>query len=188
MKKLWMLPVLIFTFGCLSVSAQPPLVENLKLQTHSARGGLAPLFRRLSEARVPGWIGYSVPGVPGHLPGCCGSCNAPRPCRLEGKEWWGNGDSECREKRLATNPGLVILFRIGTTGLEELRVSSEDCHLDAGGLAFHWLEDVKPSESIAMIATLCSGRDPEDDKHHVVDPAVMAIALHGDSEADTVMA
>ncbi len=187
MKRLWMFPILISAFGCLSLSAQPPVIENSQLQTHSARGGLAPLFRSLSEAGVPGWIGYSVPGVRDHLPSCCGNCNAPRPCQLEGKEWWGNGDSHCREKRLATNPGVVVLFRIGKTGLEKLRVSAQDCELDAGGMPFHWVDDVKPSESIALLTTLCSGRNPEDDKHSVVDGAVMAIALHEDSESDTVM-
>jgi len=188
MKRVLIVSVLM-AFGCLTLSAQPPLVENSKVQTHSARGGLAPLFRSLSEQTGgPAWIGYSVPGVRGHLPGCCGKCDTPRPCRLEGKEWWGSGERECREKQAATDPGLVMLFRIGAAGLEKVRVSAQDCQLNAGGLPFHWLEDVKPTESIAMLTTLCSGKDPDDEKKHaLVDPAVMAIAMHRDPEADAVM-
>ena len=35
----------------------------------------------------------------------------------------------------------------------KIRVVSEDCTIDAGGLPLVWLTDVKPAESVAMLTT-----------------------------------
>jgi HEAT repeat protein len=52
-----------------------------------------------------------------------------------------------------------------------------DCAIDAGGVPVHWLSDVKPAESVALLATFVRQQKP--DGHS----ALRAIALHAAPEA-----
>lgn len=61
---------------------------------------------------------------------------------------------------------------------------SEDCALDAGGLPFWWLSDVRAAESVALLAGFVAGADES-----VRSAAVAAIAFHAGPEAlDTLIA
>jgi hypothetical protein len=48
----------------------------------------------------------------------------------------------------------VILFRVVNHSVERIRALSPDCEIDAGGVPVHWLNDVKPPESVALLASL----------------------------------
>src|ERR1700682_3905637 len=66
-----------------------------------------------------------------------------------------------------------------------VKVASEDCVLDAGGLGFVWVADVKPAESVAFLAAYVR-EDSADggEKHSIGNEALMAIAVHDGREAE----
>ncbi len=175
-----------------------PKVTNAKLETHAVQGSLEREFRALVEQQAaPAWIGYAVPQVAGDRTVCCGNswagkgggvrrCDA---CRLE------HGDdgvnvTNVGEKtvRLEGPQELFVLFRAEAKRVEKIRVASEDCELDAGGLRFVWLTSVKPAESVALLSGYAAAGDSDAGaKEDVAQGALMAVALHGDASADRAL-
>ena len=79
-------------------------------------------------------------------------------------------DSRSDDKRQAAHDGKagrlaqsVILLRAEKHRVMKIRVVSEECALDAGGLPLVWLTEVKPAESVAMLTTFV--RDGNLDDH-----------------------
>jgi len=70
--------------------------------------------------------------------------------------------------RLESGRQLVVLYRLEAKQVVKIRVASNDCTLDAGGLPFFWLTGVKPTDSIALLTTYVRNSDFDD---------------HGDSQA-----
>src|ERR1019366_4238641 len=68
---------------------------------------------------------------------------------------------------------------------ERIRTLSPDCEIDAGGLPLHWLSDVKPAESVALLDTFAAGR--ERGVSGLMDGALAAIAAHSDPAADAAL-
>jgi HEAT repeat protein len=81
--------------------------------------------------------------------------------------------------RLEGEIALVILIRVENNQPDQLRVTSPDCHLDAGGLPFYWLNNVPAAESIAWLKTQAAGAHGE--------AAIMAISLHQSNAADQAL-
>jgi hypothetical protein len=73
---------------------------------------------------------------------------------------------------LPGSDSLVILVRADDGRLDEMRVYSEGCRLDAGGKAVTWLEGVEPEESVDLLSQWIAGGSV------VQDEALMALALH----------
>ena len=73
--------------------------------------------------------------------------------------------------------------------MTRIRVASQDCTLDAGGLAFVWLTGVKDAESVALLEGFVrNGNFGERGGHEELGHgALTAIALHGDATADRAM-
>jgi hypothetical protein len=69
----------------------------------------------------------------------------------------------------------VILFRVESGAVERIRALSPDCEIDAGSVPVHWLADVRPADSVALLATF--------DFHE----RIMAIAMHADPAADIAL-
>jgi HEAT repeats len=194
-----------------SVFAQPERLANARVVRHSAAGGLAPLFDSLKAgAREPAWIGYTMPVV-GRPQMCCyaggvevsGSDvqGTPCGCRLEGGEAFnltsgrsdpGGTSAQAEPVRLESEPGFHVLFRVAQGGVGRVRTFSSHCALDAGGLSVHWLTEVKPAESLALLASLVAAEQKGAGKgrHHdndVGEGALAAIAFHADPGADPVL-
>ncbi len=173
----------------LSISgyAQQPRLANAQIQTRSAAGGLEREFRSLvSSQSASAWIGYAVPVVAGEHHMCCndGCCGG---CRLEEKNRTGSGSSGSATVRLEGGGNLLVLFRVEQAQVQKIRTFSEDCELDAGGLPFFWLTDVRPQESVALLAFFAKPREGEDRRHGLSDSAVAAIAFHQDPSADSTL-
>lgn len=192
-----------------TVLAEPPSVVNARLVSHSAANGLSAVFAPLAADRGPAWIGYEAPSV-GNGRMCCydggievhGSDVRGRPCgcRLEkdgsfavenrgpGKKGEATAASPVR---LESGPSFLVLFRVAQGRVGRVRTFSSDCGLDAGGLTMHWLTDVKPAESLALLASLVAkdGKDAGDDDEdrRVWDGALAAIAFHADPGADALL-
>jgi hypothetical protein len=154
--------------AALPIAAQPKLLVNAKTDTRSAAAGLERVFQELVQAQPqPAWIAYSVPTVrsSGFL-GCDyvrDSIGSPGVIHLE-----------------PPNSALV-LFRVDGNAVNRVRTVSPDCEIDAGGVPFHWLTEVAPAQSIALLASLVAQRD------RLGDGMISAIAVHADGSADPVL-
>ena len=165
-----MIPVVWALTLVLPLAAPPKLLVNAQLETGSAAGGLDRVFRPLVAAQTqPGWIGYTVPLVRGYNLGC-----------------------EYVSPEGRTAPGVihleppdhaVILFRAEAGAVTRIRALSPDCEIDAGGAPVHWLEDVRPTDSTALLETFAmavSGAQPKNRREPLRQDAVHAISVTDD--------
>jgi HEAT repeat protein len=167
-----------------------PRVENAKAETRAVAGSLDATLRGiLAQAEKPEWVGYSVDQIAGEHNACCGNwsdeggCGT---CRLEKDHDAKDGTTHADGSvKLEGARRLVVLLRLEAKQVGQIRVASEDCTLDAGGLPFVWLTGAKPAESVALLAAYVQGAEFErHDHHNVGNGALTAIALHADASAD----
>ena len=148
------------------LAAQPKLLVNAKLDTRTAAAGLEQTFRPLVTAQPqPAWIAYSVPGTRTFM-GC---------------DYVRDGWNQPGVIHLEPPDHVVILFRVDAGNIERIRTLSPDCEIDAGDLPVHWLADVKPAESVALLNTFATQRE------RYMDGAMNAIAAHSDAAADAAL-
>jgi hypothetical protein len=170
--------IVLLTASALVALAQQPPISNADLKQVSAANGLEPAIRAaVGSSGGPAWIGYAVPAIPSENNSCCWSDNN-RGCGLEGRFLGNAVATPPTPVRLEGPSHVVVLMRYEGGVAEKLRVFSPDCPLDAGGLPFHWLSGVKPSESIAMLMPWVATK---------TDSAVHAIAMHAGPEAEATL-
>ena len=173
--------------------SEMPRVESARAETRAVTGSLDATFRGiLAQAEKPEWVGYSVDEIAGDRSMCCGNWNDGAgcgTCRLEkDRESTGGTTHADGSVKLEGSRRLVVLFRLEAKQVDRIRVASEDCTLDAGGLVFLWLTGVKPSESVGLLTTYVQGAEFERHEHHNIGQgALTAIALHADASADLAM-
>jgi len=138
--------------------AQQPIVDNARLDTRPYTGSLSAMLGQFGGG--PWWAGYAEPMIPGrHGDMCDGRSNGT--VRLEGPTT------------------LVILVRMETGKVDQLKVVSIDCRLDGGGLPFHWITNVPPAESVNWLKSQVIVERP--------DRALSAIALHAGPASDQAL-
>ncbi len=170
-----------------------PRVESAKAETRAVAGTLDATFREiLAQAEKPEWVGYSVDEIAGERSVCCGNWNDESgcgTCRLEkDRDATGGTMHADGSIKLEGARRLAVLFRLEAKQMQRIRVASEDCTLDAGGLPFVWLTSVKPAESVALLTPYVQGAEFErHDHHNTGNGALTAIALHADASADKAM-
>jgi HEAT repeat protein len=173
-----------------TAAAEMPCIENAKVETQAVVGSLSATFRELAgKSAKPEWVGYSVEQIAGERSVCCGNysdsggCGT---CRLEKEHSDGGGTTSARGAvKLEGARQLVVHFRLEAKEVMRIRVASQDCTLDAGGLPFVWLTGVKPAESVALLETYVRAADFEaHGDHGLGHGALTAIALHADAGAD----
>lgn len=157
-RALWLIA------AALPLAAQPKLLVNAQTDTRSAAAGLDATFRPLVSAQ-PAWIGYSVAGVRAFL-GC---------------DYVRDGWSQPGVIHLEPPDHAVVLFRVEGGEVVRIRTLSPDCEIDAGGLAVHWLTEVNPAESVALL------RGFADRRERAGDGALTAIAVHSGAAADAAL-
>lgn len=178
-----------------ATAANQPDVVNAKFATRPVTAGLTREFRALLESLPgPAWIGYAVPLVPGDHHMCCHDCEregagiVARGCKLEGEGSFSLQSGEPGRVELEGPRQMWILFRAAGARVAKIRVFSEDCRLDAGGLPFYWLTGVHPEESVELLSGFVRGKTgsagEEDNEEHVAQGALAAIALTEDPAAD----
>jgi len=151
----------------LPLTAQPKLLVNAQVATRPVSASLDQEFRKLLAAQSqPAWIGYSVP--------------ASRNARL-GCEYVRDNFSTPGVIHLEPAKEAVVLFRVEAKEVGQIRALSMDCEIDAGGLPVHWLTGVKPTESIALLATFALDTD------RTGNGALSAIGGHMDTAAVDVL-
>ncbi len=95
-------------------------------------------------------------------------------------------NSNCSPEPL---PYAFIFFRAEEKQITKVRAYSADCALDFANLPLYWLEDVKPEQSVELLAGMVMAENTEE-THRKKDPArqaVMAIALHDTPAADATL-
>jgi HEAT repeat protein len=173
--------------------AEGPHIENAKLETRATGRSLDATMREIAEtAEKAEWVGYHVDQVAGDRGVCCnnnwndGSCGT---CRLE-KENVGTSSTTHTDGNVKLEGArqLVVLYRLEAKRVVRIQVASEDCTLDAGGLAFVWLSGVKAAESVTLLATYVRGAEFDGHgEHGTGSGALTAIALHADAAADRAL-
>ena len=162
----------------------PARVVNAKVETRSVPSGLDPSFRGLVSARqAPGWIGYSVPSIPGDRHTCDGGWDSRYgTAYLEGRNKSADAAARGGKANLEGPREMYVFFRAEAGRVQKIRVLSPECEIDGGGLPVHWLTQVNGAESVALLSTFVvpSAREKLDS---LANGALMAVALHRAPEA-----
>jgi hypothetical protein len=184
--------------GVLLVLAPSPLayaapevagLVNARTETRTAAGSLDREVKALLAARPgPFWMGYAVP-TKGKHQSCCwssgdeGGCGG---CRLEGDKGEGSFRTS-RSEPLPLEPSsrVRVLLRAEGGRVSRVRTVSEDCGLDAGGLAFVWIDGVRAGDSVAFLSSLLGASGESDQR--LADGALSAIAFTDDPAADVAL-
>jgi HEAT repeat protein len=190
----------IFIVCCAAMAtAQKPKISNAKLQELPASSGLkATIDSLVQKQTAPLWVGYRIPTAAKERTMCCfdsidGIEAAKKKCcmgcRMESEKGSSfNGTvSDCAPPEPL--PYAFIFFRAEANQITKVRVYSADCALDFANLPLYWLEDVKPEQSVELLAGM-AGAGEIDDTYRKKDPArqaVMAIAMHDTPAADAVL-
>ena len=157
----------ILLIAALPLAAQPKLLVNAQTDARSAASGLEGVFRTLLTAQPqPAWIGYSVPSVRTYNLGC---------------DYVRDGFGQPGVVHLEPPDHAVILFRVEGNAVNRIRTISPDCEIDAGNVPFHWLNDVQPAQSVALLVSMMPERD------RLGESPAGAIAQHADPAADQAL-
>ena len=115
------------------------------MQVQSAGGDLSRAFEgRRAALAGPAWIGYAVPIVSGDRFLC---------------DWNGGRSTPANTTvKLEGGDTLHVLYRVEQGAVVRVRIFSEGCGIDAGGRPVLWLTDVRPAQSVALLAHFA--RDP----------------------------
>jgi len=200
--KLWQRNAIATLMVCCAAmaaqeAAPKPRISNAKVQELSASTGLkATVDGLVQKQTAPLWIGYRIPTAAKDRTLCCfdsvdqfqNSAGCCMGCRMESEKGSFDGtSSNCPQPEAL--PYAFVFFRAENKQITKLRVYSADCALDFANLPLYWLEDVKPEQSVELLAGMVTTEDPESTNRHK-DPgrgAVMAIAMHDTPAADAVL-
>src|SRR5258707_2498996 len=176
---------------------EAPQTINTRLEVRTVGSNLGVTMKEIvAAADSPIWTGYEVASVPGEHGDCCGNYRDSANGQSNGvwhlEKERGNGGGSSRSKNDAKLEGgnkLWILYRADKKHIERIRIMSNQCELDAGGLRLIWLKDVKSEESVRFLSEFVQGRENlGGDENRIGEQALTAIALHADSAADKTLA
>jgi hypothetical protein len=185
MKAIVVLTLAALTTGAAGVAAQPR-VSNGEVRTAAVSGALSRAAIETAAGRSgAAWVGYAVPIVPGDRQMCCWS-NGPNGswngCGLEtrsGMNISGTAAPPAAPVKLEGATQLYVLYRVENGSIGKIRMFSEDCPLDAGGLTLHWLTGVRPTDSVSLLAGFTDAASARG----LADGALSALAMHADPAA-----
>jgi len=158
--------------------SQQPRVQNAQMDTRTASSPLEPQFRQIVQAQAsPAWVGYVLPRTPRQNGG---DWDYSWGCSLED----GRNGVVLRDKdtpvQLEGPTSMYVLFRVDDHKIQRLRTLGPDCLLDAGGLPFVWINNVKPSDSVALMESLLKDTEP-------IGNLIYTIAYTRDPAADAAL-
>lgn len=170
----------ILLFLCASVLlavAQQPQVRNTQFTSEPVGISLPAAVDRFLHSDQPRWIGYSVSALPqAHLSSCSDGTDVRNGCCGEySLEEPNNHISNARQDP-STPADMYVLMRIDHKKIIKILPIGSGCRLNAGGIAFTWLTQVKPEESATFLGkTIETMRDGNS---HLLDQALVTLALH----------
>jgi hypothetical protein len=149
-----------------TLAAQPKLLINAKLDTRAGAGLQREFQTLLTTQPQPAWIMYSAPSVRTNNLGC---------------DYVRDGFATAGVVHLEPPDHVLILFRVEGNAVTRIRALSPNCEIDAGDVPVHWLTDVQPAESIALLNTYVPQHEMD------ANGAITAIAMHADPAADAAL-
>jgi HEAT repeat protein len=175
--------------------AQLPSLVNADIVTKAVPRALEAEFQRLTREVGPVWIGYSIDLVEGnHRIGCRSTADQHLPgvmrrsrCRLEDRDQGLNFQTDAEVGASAAATHLLVLYRVSQQQLERIRIFTDDCELDAGGLTVHWLTDVDAKESVDLLNGYAGKASEKAAEKRLRETALAALALHADPAADDAL-
>jgi HEAT repeat protein len=184
MRQDWLVAA-ILGVSMLAMAQQTPKVINAQFHTESAGTGLSVAVDRFQHSNGPLWLGYEVPAVPrSHFSVCSGDAQTSGDDGCCGVYRLENSDNSFRSSDdQVVQTSVAVLVRIDRGAVDKIRFIGTGCRLDAGGLQFTWLTDVKADDSVAWLSSLVSAEDK-----HRTDQALAAIAMHETGKATTELA
>jgi hypothetical protein len=175
--------------------APAPKTENAQVERRSISGNFEQTVDAWAKsAERAQWLAYSVPAVSGDREVCCSNSNnwgdgGCGPCRLEGSDHGSNINLRSDKVQLEGPRRILILLRAENRKVGKIRVASEDCTLDAGGLQIIWFGEAPPAESVRTLQRFVDSKElDERGGERISRGALTAIALHGDAAADQALA
>jgi hypothetical protein len=164
--------------------AQPQLVDGIVQPLAMGGSFTRAALDTLAAKSATAWVGYAVPALDGDRRSCCwsgdagGCCQA---CRLEPGGASGTTVSGSNPQGVASleSQPLHVLIRLDGGGVDRIRVFSHDCALDAGGVTVHWLSNVTPAESVAVLGSFLTSTA----SNRLSDGALVALAMHREPAA-----
>jgi len=163
-RALWLIAPAMALAGPLA--AQPKLLVNAKLDTRSGAALQREVQTLATTQPQPAWIMYSVPSVRTYNLGC---------------DYVRDGAGAAGVVHLEPPDHALILFRVDGNAVTRVRSLSPNCEIDAGDVPVHWLTDVQPADSIALLSTYVPQHEFDSNG------AITAIAMHADAAADTAL-
>ena len=183
--------LIVFTTMLLAAPAMAqPRVTNGQVRELTAGSGLtrASLDALAAKSAAATWLAYSVPLVEGDRWICDGNYYSGgggfRGLVLE------RDGTSISDRRPAPASGqgvmmlegarqLWVLYRLEGTRVDRIRIASEDCALDAGGLTVQWMPAVSPAASVTVLASFLEGGA----SNRLADGALTALAMHREGSA-----
>jgi len=159
-RALWLLA------ATLPLAAQPKLLVNARLDTRPGASLQHEFQSLLSTQPQPAWIMYDVPSVRTYNLGC---------------DYVRDGFNQPGVIHLEPPGHTVVSFRVEGNAVNRIRALSPNCEIDAGDVPVHWLTDVKPADSIALLNTYVPQHEMDSNG------AITAIAMHADPAADAAL-
>lgn len=180
----------VLLLGGVAVAQDPARFAHAKVQTRDASlaGGLEAVLR--SPASSPVWFAYAIK-VPGQRRIRSGDYDADG----NGWSWHGRCRLEGDSSSLNMTDGedgegttrVLLFYRVEKGQTTRLRIFSDDCTVDAGGMAVTWLDGVRPAESVAYLEKLFPLAESGDKDRLSRERVLMVIALHDDPSADAAL-
>ena len=173
-----------------SLKSEPgemPQIKNAKLETVAAAGNLQQQIEAFALRQSgSAWIGYSVPAVSSHRTICCydggwqeRTCCGT--CRLSSEHNTFSGSrDDCDDVEVTS---LAVLYRVEEKKIDTIRIFSQNCSIDAGGLAVSVIVNADPKQSVAYLSTFVT----KDQDSHLARRALDALSEHADSSADAAL-
>jgi HEAT repeat protein len=87
----------------------------------------------------------------------------------------------------AVETQINVLVRIDRGVVDKIQSLSASCRLNAGGLPFTWLTDVKDDDSVAWLSSLVDGTQTGDNRQRA-DQALVTISMHATKKATEALA
>jgi hypothetical protein len=164
-----------------------PQIRNAKLESLTASGSLQRQIEDFASRQSgTAWIGYAVAAIASRRTMCCfdggwqdrGCCGT---CHLESdrNNFSGTRD-DCDD---VEQKNVVVLYRVEEKKVGSIRLFSENCAIDAGGLPVSVISGADEKQSVAYLSSFIK----QDESTHLGQRALDAIAQHADASADTAL-
>jgi hypothetical protein len=186
------------TVAAAAAAAQTPLIQNAQMKPQAVTSLTRDVAALAAQATTPRWVAWQVPMIDGERNMCCYysddyNTGGVRGCRMEPQVTDGpmkppQFPAPSGPVRLEAGTQVTVFVRLVEERIERLRVLSDDCPVDAGGMDLHWLTGVSGADSVAWLKARALDETMDVDvKSKISNAAVRAIALHRDPSAVTTL-